>query len=206
MNVAMKNEIAFQAAQRCTGRTMRRILCKLLFLSQQKHWRYLRLDNERLCWPHASTIDGFATEFPTHRMRMKVVPVHACVEVEDEPADTLTTAADNGRRVADKSSAVNAVGLHRCALLGSNSVMRAGVIDPGDRAAKVDCYLCGRKGHGRTGHERDRHRIGSSRHDMNDAFHFGMVTAEVFKIACGVEGQLRFATKLFNIVGVECRP
>jgi hypothetical protein len=107
--MAVEDEVALDAAQRRSGRAMFRLLRFLLIGREQQHRRHFAFHDERFGRPHAADVEILAAKLPARRMRMEVVPGRAGVEVEHVPSDTLAAKAGDGRRVADKAAAIDAM-------------------------------------------------------------------------------------------------
>src|SRR5437870_2398770 len=72
---------------------------------------------------------------------MEVVPVHAEVQIEHVPANSLARMRYDGRGVADKRAAVVAKGGQTVAATFDDAVLARAVVDPGDLPTDPNRYI-----------------------------------------------------------------
>src|SRR5262249_48427661 len=111
-----------------------------LWREQQYRWRRSLYD-KGLRRADAAHVDCFVCKSPALRMRVEVVPVHAKVEVEHVPANTLSRMCNNRRRVANERAAVEAVGGKVVAAAFDNTVLAGAIGGPRHLPTDTDGHV-----------------------------------------------------------------
>src|SRR6266851_4779331 len=77
---------------------------------EQQHRGCLGLKGKRLGRSDAADVNHLVSELPPLRVGMKVVPIHAEVEIEHVPPDSLPGMCHDGWGIANERSSVEAKG------------------------------------------------------------------------------------------------
>src|SRR6266404_4550257 len=108
---------------------------------EQEHWRGVGFDVERLSGSDTAHVYHLVREFPALRVRMKVVPAHAEVQIEHIPADPLPGVCNDRRSVADEGASVETERGKVGAAGLDDAVLAGAVIGPNDLSANSHSHV-----------------------------------------------------------------
>ena len=141
-DVTVDQEVAAQLVRLGTMRAVRRLLRLLDRVRQLDHRRRDCLDHERFGRAEAAHVDGSIGEGPPLRVRVKVVPDHSEVEIENVPTDLLSRLGHDRRCVPNKGAAVQAVARQTAAILShcvlGHVARHSGRVVPADDPSRLD--------------------------------------------------------------------